>query len=80
MPKHKISGSAHEDTLRKLCKENAEYYTISKTPLTKLKIKNGEIENYFNSSSDTLLYNALKQRLTEFDGNGKKAFAGYSCQ
>ena len=37
--------------------------------------KDGEIDGYFNPSSDTLLYNALKDRLVAFGGNGKKAFA-----
>lgn len=37
--------------------------------------KDGEIAGYFNRSSDTLLYNALKARLLAFGGDGKKAFA-----
>ena len=44
--------------------------------ITDLKLnKDGEIDGYFNPSSDTLLYNALKERLIAFGGNGKKAFA-----
>lgn len=43
--------------------------------LTSLKLKNGEIENYYNPSSDLLLYNALKARLIQFGGDAKKAFA-----
>jgi hypothetical protein len=41
--------------------------------------KNGEIENYYNPSSDTLLYNALKQRLQAHGGDGKKAFAAFNA-
>ena len=29
---------------------------------------------YYNPDSDRLLYSALKRRLEEFDGDGKKAF------
>lgn len=39
-----------------------------------LKLKNGEIENYFNPSSDILLYNALLERLKEYNGKAQDAF------
>ena len=73
MPNRKVHGPAHADTIRspKLRKEG---YVISKTELSKLKLKNGEIDGYYNPSSDRLLYEALKQRLEVFEGDGKKAF------
>lgn len=72
MPKHKVTGAAHEATIRS-GKEKG--YKISKTELSKLTLdKEGNIKNYYAAESDTLLYNALKQRLAEFDGDGKKAF------
>ena len=37
--------------------------------------KDGEIENYYNPSSDRLLYEALKARLLAFGGDAAKAFA-----
>ena len=74
MPKHKAKGSAHEETIRKPYEQDGQKYTISKAPLTTLKLKNGEIENYFNPGSDTLLYDALKERLVAFGGDAKKAF------
>lgn len=74
MPKHKVTGSAHKETIRKPYVEDGDNYTISKVSLTSLKLKNGEIENYFNPSSDVLLYNALKARLLQFGGDAKKAF------
>ena len=74
MPKHKAKGSAHKETIRKAFEEDGKKYTVSKVPLEDLKLKNGEIENYFNPKSDTLLYNALKSRLIEFCGDAKKAF------
>lgn len=74
MPKRKISGAAHKDTIRKPCVIDGENYTVSKIPLTKLKLKNGEIENYFEPSSDKLLYNALLDKLKQFNGDAKKAF------
>ena len=40
-----------------------------------LNKKTGEIEGYYAPESDRLLYEALKKRLEEFDGNAEKAFA-----
>ena len=71
---HKISGAAHEATIRSAKKSGG---SISKKPLTSLSLnkKTGEIEGYYASESDRLLYEALKKRLEEFDGNAEKAFA-----
>lgn len=74
MPKHKVTGAAHKDTI-KSAKMLEEGYAIVKRPLTDLKLKNGEIENYYMPQSDTLLYEALKARLIKFDGKAEKAFA-----
>ena len=74
MPKHKTKGAAHKETIRRSYKQDGHEYTVSKVALTSLKLKNGEIENYFNPSSDLLLYNALKERLAMFGGDGSKAF------
>ncbi len=72
MPTRKVTGAAHLDTIRS---GREPGFVISKVPLTKLKLgKDGEIENYYNPQSDTLLYNALKTRLAEFGGSGEKAF------
>lgn len=76
MPKRKISGAAHKETAKSLrVIENKKTVAITKTDLKDLKIKNGEIENYYDPNSDRLLYNALKEQLISFDGNAKKAFA-----
>lgn len=76
MSKHKVTGKAHKDTIRKPYEDNEGIqYEISKVKLEDLKMEKGEIKNYYNPSSDLLLYNALKKRLEEFDGNAKKAFA-----
>lgn len=71
---HKISGAAHEATIRSAKKPGG---SISKKPLTGLSLnkKTGEIERYYAPESDRLLYEALKKRLEEFDGNAEKAFA-----
>ena len=71
---HKISGAAHEATIRSAKKPGG---SISKKPLTSLSLnkKTGEIEGYYAPESDRLLYEALKKRLKEFDGNAKEAFA-----
>ena len=74
MPKHKVTGAAHRETIRS-AKLIDEGMTVSKTELTKLKLKNGEIDGYYNPDSDRLLYEALKARLIAFDGDAAKAFA-----
>lgn len=74
MPKRKVTGAAHKDTI-KSAKAIDDGIVIVKKPLTELKLKNGEIENYYMPSSDTLLYEALKAQLVKFNGDAKKAFA-----
>ena len=74
MPKRKISGAAHKDTIRKPYEIDGNSCAVSKVALTSLKLKDGEIENYFNPSSDILLYNALLERLKQFNGDAKAAF------
>lgn len=72
MPKHTVTGAAHEETIRR----KTETGTVVKKPLTDLKLnKNGEIEGYYNPQTDPRLYQALVERLRQFDGEGKKAFA-----
>lgn len=73
MVRHKTTGQAHEDTIRG--KSNvADNVYVKKVALTELKLKDGEIEGYYNPSSDRLLYEALKKRLEQFGGKGKDAF------
>lgn len=72
-PERKTTGAAHKDTIYR--KADGGY--IDKVPLTKLTLnkQTGEIKNYYAPESDRLLYEALKKRLKEFDGNAEKAFA-----
>jgi len=75
MPRRKVTGAAHKDTI-KSARELDNGYLIVKRPLAELKLKNGEIENYYNPQSDKCLYDALKNALIEHGGDAKKAFAG----
>lgn len=76
MPRHKITGAVHKETIRSRKKVNDMDCTVAKKPLTELKLdkKTGEIVGYYKPESDTLLYQALKERLEAFGGEGKKAF------
>ena len=74
MPKRKVTGAAHKDTV-KSPKELKNGCVIVKRALTDLKLKDGEIENYYNPESDRLLYEALKAALIAHGGDAKKAFA-----
>lgn len=76
MPRRKVKGTAHLDTIRGIKNENGEIKTITKTDLTSLKLKNGEIEGYPENckNDDKLLYQALKEQLIKYNGNTKEAF------
>lgn len=73
MPTRKIKGEAHEATVRST--KAGEGFTVSRTELKKLKFKDGEIKGYYKPENDPLLYNALCDRLRQFDGDAEKAFA-----
>ena len=73
MPNRKVHGPAHLETIRS-SKLLYKGITIVKTSLTNLKLKDGEIQGYYNPDSDRILYQALKRRLIQFDGEGRAAF------
>lgn len=74
-PNHKVTGAAHKETIKGKVANSSNYVTF-KRPLTSLKLdKDGELENYFMPSSDTLLYAALKKQLLLHGGNAEKAFS-----
>lgn len=75
MPKRKVTGAAHKDTV-KGTKELANGYAIVRRPLQDLKLKDGEIENYYNPEGDKLLYGLLRDALIAHGGDAKAAFAG----
>lgn len=73
MPKRKVKGSAHKETLAAISKNKGK--VVEKKALTTLKLnKENEIEGYYNKQDDTLLYNALKERLIKYSNNAKEAF------
>lgn len=75
MPKRKVTGAAHKDTV-KSAKALDEGVVIVKRPLTALKLdKEREIAGYYMPQSDRLLYEALKDQLRKHGGDGAKAFA-----
>ncbi len=75
MPRHKITGAAHKATIKSL-KAIEDELLLVKKPLTSLTFdKDGELANYYRPERDTILYSALKARLSAFGGDAKKAFA-----
>lgn len=73
---HKATGKAHEETIRCAKYHDSDSLVISKRALKDLKLdKDGEIKDYYNKECDPLLYEALRNRLLEYNGDGKKAFA-----
>lgn len=72
MPKRGIRGSAHKETISGITKNGK---VVNKKSLSDLKLdKENEIEGYYNKNDDKLLYEALRNRLIEFNGNAKEAF------
>lgn len=72
MPKRKVKGSAHKETIASLSKSGN---IVEKKSLTTLKLnKESEIDGYYNKQDDTLLYNALRNKLIEYDGKADLAF------
>lgn len=75
MPRHSVTGAAHKETIKGHDNMLGDNFAVVHKQLSDLKLdKNGEILGYYNPSSDTLLYGALKKRLLQFGGDGKKAF------
>lgn len=75
-PRRTVTGAAHKETYRSAKLVDSDGLTISKKPLTSLKLtKEGDIEGYYNPDSDRRLYQALLQQLKIYDGDAKKAFA-----
>lgn len=76
MPKHKVTGAVHAETIRSPRHFDTEGIVITKTDIKSLKLdKNGEIPNYYNPDSDRLLYEALKKQLQIHGNDPEKAFA-----
>ena len=74
MSRRKVTGAAHEETIRST---KASGGVVSKVDLTALKLTKdkNDIEGYYNQNDDLLLYRALVQRLQQFNGDAKTAFA-----
>ena len=76
MPRHKVTGAAHLQTVKSGRVFEEQGVLIVKRALTELKLdKDGEIADYYRPQDDRLLYEALKERLKAFGGNAAKAFA-----
>lgn len=78
MPKRKVTGAAHKDTIRGLKKVENTYYSVTKTSLDKLKLNKEKtaIVGYPEKQmrDDVYLYKGLLERLQQFDGDAKEAF------
>ncbi|MCM1295354.1 MAG: type II CRISPR RNA-guided endonuclease Cas9 [Muribaculaceae bacterium] len=78
MPNRKAHGAIHKETVRS-ARSLDRGVSASKTPLTSLKLTKDKsaIEGYDEKAKrdDKLLYEALYSRLSEFDGDAKKAFS-----
>ncbi len=79
MPRRKVSGPAHKDTVKSPI-EGESKLVVKRVSLEVLKLKDGEIENYYRPDDDPALYEALRERLGAHDGNAKKAFATPICK
>lgn len=74
MPKRKISGAAHKDTV-KSPKELEKGFVIQKKALADLKLdKYMHIDGYYRPQDDAKLYELLRSKLIACNGDAKKAF------
>ena len=71
VPFRKISGKLFKETIYS---ERAfkDGYFVSKKSLVDLK--KGDLDNFYNYECDKKLYDAISERMKEFNYNGKKAF------
>ena len=76
MPVRKANGILHQETIRSAKALNSGV-VISRKNIRDLKLGgDGEIQDYYEKAKrdDRLLYEALKNRLIEFNGNAAAAF------
>ena len=79
MPKRKVSGPAHMDTVKGKATGQSGVY-VKRVPLTSLSLADGEIKDYYLPEKDPALYGAMKERLIQHGGDAKKAFAEPLCK
>lgn len=75
-PTRRGLGQAHQETIRSIGKEGKlleQGQSAIKTPLTNLTLK--DLENIVGAERDTRLIEVLRERLEQFNGDAKKAFA-----
>lgn len=71
-PERKVSGAAHEETIRSAKHIEDLQKTAVRTSI--LSVNLSRLENMVGKERDTALYEALKNRLKEFANDPKKAF------
>ncbi|MCK5285135.1 MAG: type II CRISPR RNA-guided endonuclease Cas9, partial [Alphaproteobacteria bacterium] len=71
MPVRKITGSAHQDTIRSIRKSDGKI--IQRIKLKSLTL--AKLEDMVDKERNIKLYNVLKERLEEHGGKADKAFA-----
>ncbi|MEZ5814223.1 MAG: type II CRISPR RNA-guided endonuclease Cas9 [Alphaproteobacteria bacterium] len=71
MPVRKITGAAHEETIRSIRKSDGK--VIQRVKLKDLNLS--KLENLVDKERNIKLYNLLKQRLEEHSNKPEKAFA-----
>lgn len=72
MPNRGVKGQAHQETIRS-SKKISNQIAVSKKPLNSIKLK--DLEKMQGRDTDRKLYEALKNRLEEYDDKPEKAFA-----
>ncbi len=73
MPVRKITGSAHQDTIRSIREIDGQTKIIQRIKLKSLTL--AKLEDMVDKERNFKLYNVLKQRLEEHGGKADKAFA-----
>jgi CRISPR-associated endonuclease Csn1 len=74
MPRRKMSGEIHGPNPKSYRKsKEGKFYTVERKSLADVTLKN--LENLVDRERNKILYNTIKNRLEEFDGDSRKAFS-----
>jgi CRISPR-associated endonuclease Csn1 len=74
MPVRKVTGAAHQETIRSIrYGDEGKRLIVQRKKLTSLSL--GDLENLVDKTRNIKLYNALKERLEQHGGKADKAFA-----
>lgn len=75
MPNAGVFGQAHKQTLKRLrTNDNSKHIAVEKVPLSEIELDEYKEWNMYDKESDVNTYNAVKERLLQYNNDSEKAF------